>query len=84
MNEVVVRVDPILTAKQLRVLEAMADGKTERTGAELLGIATDTWKTHTTRIHARLNAHTNAEAVAKGYRLGLLKAERNGGHDEQS
>lgn len=61
-----------LTMKQLRVLEKVAAGYDSREGAESLGIAQETYRTHVQRIHTTLKAHTNAEAVANAYRLGIL------------
>lgn len=63
-----------LTSTQTRVLIALTEGHTARSGSKVLGMKRDTFRVHTQSIHVRLGAHTNAQAVARGYQLGILCA----------
>ncbi|WP_445183472.1 response regulator transcription factor [Pseudonocardia sp. Cha107L01] len=60
-----------LTERELQVLLGISDGKTAEIGRDLF-LATDTVKTHTGRIFRKLRVTDRAEAVAHGFRCGLL------------
>jgi DNA-binding CsgD family transcriptional regulator len=64
---------PRLTAREVEVLQAIADGHHNREIAELLVIGQPTVKTHVARLFARLSARTRAHAVAIGFRNDLIR-----------
>lgn len=62
-----------LTARELQVLELVAEGYT---GAEIgleLGVSPATVRAHIERMRVRMNVGTRAALVAKAIRLGLLR-----------
>jgi DNA-binding CsgD family transcriptional regulator len=61
-----------LTLRELSVLRLMADGNDVRTNARLLGITESTCRGHVKAILAKLDAHSQLEAVATANRHGLL------------
>jgi DNA-binding NarL/FixJ family response regulator len=64
--------DRTLSARQREILQMLADGmQTEAVAAEL-GLSTETVRTHTKRILAKLEASTRTQAVAIGIRQGLI------------
>lgn len=68
--------DPIaehLTAREMDVLEMLAEGLSNKLIADRLGISEHTAKFHVNSILAKLNAGTRTEAVMRGLRLGLIK-----------
>jgi two-component system nitrate/nitrite response regulator NarL len=70
------RVDEIvepLTAREMDVLEMLADGSSNKSIAHRLAISDHTAKFHVNSILAKLNAGTRTEAVTRGIRLGLIK-----------
>jgi two-component system response regulator DesR len=62
-----------LSARQQQILELMAQGETNRTISQTLGISVDTVKHHTTAIYRRLDVGNRASAVHRGQWLGLLQ-----------
>ena len=73
-----------ITARELDVLELIADGYSTARIAQALWITEDTVRTHVRRMLARLDARTRAHAVAIAYRDGLwTSADRRseGGED---
>jgi DNA-binding NarL/FixJ family response regulator len=64
---------PPLSARELDVLELLAHGFTNRQIAERLLLSVETVKTHVERLFRRLGAIDRAEAVALGFRAGLLE-----------
>lgn len=67
---------PPLTVRELGVLRLMAAGNDVRTNARLLGITESTCRGHVKAILAKLDAHSQLEAVATATRLGLLEDPR--------
>jgi DNA-binding NarL/FixJ family response regulator len=63
------RLDSLLTARELEVLELMATGATNRRIAERLVITDGTVKSHVKRILRKLHAANRSEAVARYLRL---------------
>src|SRR5215471_5345296 len=63
---------PELTARELEVLAAMADGASNKVIARRLGISYHTVKFHVAAILAKLDADSRTEAVAKAAQLGLV------------
>jgi DNA-binding NarL/FixJ family response regulator len=62
----------MLTARELDVLAAMADGASNKAIARRLGISFHTAKFHVAAILAKLDADSRTEAVAKAAHLGLV------------
>ncbi|MFE0025084.1 LuxR C-terminal-related transcriptional regulator [Amycolatopsis sp. NPDC059021] len=63
---------PHLSERELQVLWGMAHGKRNlQIGADL-ALSEDSIKTHCKRIFRKLGVHDRAEAVAAGFRAGLL------------
>lgn len=61
-----------LSAREIEVLAAMADGVSNKVIARRLGISFHTAKFHVAAILAKLDADTRTEAVAKAAQLGLV------------
>ena len=62
-----------LTARQREILQMLADGMQTDAVAKQLGLSTETVRTHTKRILAKLEASTRTQAVAVGIRHGLIE-----------
>lgn len=65
--------DRTLTARQREILQMLADGMQTDAVARKLGLSTETVRTHTKRILAKLDADTRTQAVAIGIRNGLIE-----------
>jgi DNA-binding NarL/FixJ family response regulator len=63
---------PPLTAREIEVLRALADGVSNKAIARRLGISYHTVKFHVAAILAKLEAETRTEAVARAAHLGLI------------
>ncbi|HRO30083.1 MULTISPECIES: response regulator [Micrococcaceae] len=63
---------PSLTARELDVLRLMAQGYDVTRNARTLGISTHTCRGYVKSILAKLDAHSQLEAVAAATRLGML------------
>jgi two-component system nitrate/nitrite response regulator NarL len=61
-----------LTARELEVVQLLAEGLTNRRIGERLGISEHTAKFHVNSILGKLSASTRSEAVAQAARLGLV------------
>lgn len=61
-----------LTPRELEILEMMAEGMSNRTIANRLGISSQTVKFHVASILAKLGAGSRTEAVTFGVRHGLI------------
>lgn len=61
-----------LTRRELEVLQLMADGTDVRANALTLGISENTCRGYVKSILAKLEAHTQLEAVVSATRLGLV------------
>jgi DNA-binding NarL/FixJ family response regulator len=64
--------DGPLTARELEVLAAMADGASNKAIARRLGISFHTAKFHVAGILAKLDSDSRTEAVTKAAQLGLV------------
>jgi DNA-binding NarL/FixJ family response regulator len=62
-----------LTARQREILQMLADGMQTEAVARQLGLSTETVRTHTKRILAKLHADTRTQAVAIAIRNGLIE-----------
>jgi DNA-binding NarL/FixJ family response regulator len=65
--------DRTLSARQREILQMLADGMQTDAVAQKLGLSTETIRTHTKRILAKLEASTRTQAVAIGIRHGLIE-----------
>src|ERR671921_2761322 len=65
--------DRTLTARQREILQMLADGMQTEAVAKRLGLSTETVRTHTKRILAKLHADTRTQAVAIAVRDGLIE-----------
>ena len=65
--------DRTLSARQQEILQMLADGMQTDAVADKLGLSTETVRTHTKRILAKLEASTRTQAVAIGIRHGLIE-----------
>jgi DNA-binding NarL/FixJ family response regulator len=65
--------DRTLSARQREILQMLADGMQTDAVAKQLGLSTETVRTHTKRILAKLEASTRTQAVAVGIRHGLIE-----------
>lgn len=61
-----------LTLREIQILEAVADGKSNKEIAGTLAIAEDTVKTHLRRLFEKLGAADRAQAVAIALRQNLI------------
>jgi LuxR family maltose regulon positive regulatory protein len=61
-----------LSARELEVLQLVAQGLTNREIGERLFIALDTVKGHNRRLFGKLQVRTRTEAAARARELGLL------------
>jgi DNA-binding NarL/FixJ family response regulator len=64
--------DRTLSARQRQILQMLADGMQTDAVAQELELSTETVRTHTKRILAKLEASTRTQAVAIGIRHGLI------------
>jgi DNA-binding NarL/FixJ family response regulator len=65
--------DRTLSARQREILQMLANGMQTEAVATQLGLSTETVRTHTKRILAKLEASTRTQAVAIGLRYGLIE-----------
>jgi DNA-binding NarL/FixJ family response regulator len=65
--------DRTLTARQREILQMLADGMQTEAVARKLGLSTETVRTHTKRILAKLHADTRTQAVAIAIRNSLIE-----------
>ena len=63
---------PVLSDRELEVLIAMSYGISAGRIAQRLALQVSTVKSHTRGLFGKLGVHTRADAVAAGFRLGLL------------
>jgi DNA-binding CsgD family transcriptional regulator len=61
-----------ISDRELAVLKALADGRSNKEIASLLFISPHTVKTHVARLHEKLEARRRTEAIARARALGLL------------
>jgi len=62
-----------LTDSEVRILELVAHGNTDKQVSEELGISPLTARTHMYNIERKLNVHTRAHAVYVGMCRGLIR-----------
>jgi len=61
-----------LTARELEVLQLLAEGSSTSQASERLGISSATLRAHVQAILRKLGAHSRLEAVAEAARLGVI------------
>ena len=64
---------PELTERELQVLTGMAAGQSNSQIGRELYLSEDTIKTHARRLFRKLGVNDRAQAVASGFRLGLVR-----------
>lgn len=64
---------PLLTERELEVLAGMCEGRSNAEIGRSLFLSEDTVKTHARRLFKKLGAVDRANAVALGYRWGLVR-----------
>jgi DNA-binding NarL/FixJ family response regulator len=64
---------PELTERELQVLRGMAAGKSNAQIGRELYLSEDTIKTHARRLFRKMRVNDRAQAVASGFRLGLVR-----------
>ena len=67
------RITRPLSARELTVLERVAEGLTNAEIASELGISSDTVKTHLARVLEKLSARDRTHAVSRALRAGLIR-----------
>src|SRR5262249_7914327 len=65
--------DP-LSPREREVLQLVAEGRTTKEVANILGISTKTAESHRTRIMSKLDVHETASLVRYAIRIGLVQA----------
>lgn len=63
----------LLTKREIEVLSGMARGRSNAEIGRELFLSEDTIKTHARRLFRKLGAHDRAQAVAVGFRMGVLQ-----------
>lgn len=63
----------LLTRKEIRVLQLLAEGYSNTSMAEKLFLSTSTVRTHLRNINTKLECHSRTQAVAIARRLGLIR-----------
>ena len=64
---------PELTEREMQVLHGMAAGKSNAQIGRDLYLSEDTIKTHARRLFRKMRVNDRAQAVASGFRLGLVR-----------
>lgn len=61
-----------ISARELAVLEALAEGRSNKEIAAALAVSTNTVKTHVAHLFEKLDASRRTEAVSKARALGIV------------
>lgn len=70
-----------LSTRERQVLQLIAEGKTNRQVAEILGLATKTVDTHRTRLMRKLNIHDQTSLVKFAIQQGIIQLPRSASSD---
>jgi DNA-binding NarL/FixJ family response regulator len=62
----------VISARQVEVLQLLAEGHSYKGCAEKLGLSMDTIRFHVRQIYEQLHVHSKSEAVRKAMRSGLI------------
>ncbi|MBN1555417.1 MAG: response regulator transcription factor [Phycisphaerae bacterium] len=65
-----------LSSRERQVLQLIAEGRTNRKIAEMLGLATKTIDTHRTRLMRKLNIHDQTSLVKFAIRRGIISVQQ--------
>jgi DNA-binding NarL/FixJ family response regulator len=65
--------DQLLSAREMEVLQSVAQGQSNKGIARLLGIAEETVKTHISSVLAKLKANDRTHAVLIGMKRGMIQ-----------
>ena len=65
--------EPLLTEREVEVLNLLAEGLSSRAIAERLFISLNTSRNHVQHVIAKLGVHSRLEAVAVGRRTGMIR-----------
>jgi DNA-binding NarL/FixJ family response regulator len=65
--------EALLTERERQVLDGMSRGKTNNEIGRELFLSEDTVKTHARRLFRKLGVNDRAQAVALGFRSGLVR-----------
>jgi DNA-binding NarL/FixJ family response regulator len=74
---------PVLTKREREVLQAVAEGLTSKQIARRLGLSVKTVENHRTRVFAKLQARTQAQAVSLALAQGLIDPVSTNPHHPQ-
>lgn len=66
--------DQLLTPRERQVLQLVAEGKTTKEVAVILGVAVKTAETHRSKVMDKLDIHSTAGLVRYAVRAGLIEA----------
>jgi DNA-binding NarL/FixJ family response regulator len=64
---------PELTEREMQVLHGMASGRSNAEIGRELYLSEDTIKTHARRLFRKMGVNDRAQAVASGFRWGLVR-----------
>ena len=62
----------LLTTREREVLQLLAEGKSNKDAAQLLGLSLYTVETHRSNIFQKLNLHSSAELILYAIRKGVI------------
>lgn len=65
--------DHNLSAREVQVLDLLAEGHGYKTAADVLSLSVDTLRFHIRNIYAKLHVHSKSEAVLKAFRAGIIR-----------
>jgi DNA-binding NarL/FixJ family response regulator len=65
--------DHALTARELDVLQSLAEGHSYKTAAAALSLALDTVRFHVRSIYSKLQVHSKSEAVRAALKRGIVR-----------
>lgn len=68
-------IEKMLTTRELEILQLLAKGMVKKQIAETLEIGVTTVVSHVSNIYDKLEASNAPSAIAKGYKLGILKLD---------
>ena len=67
--------EPVLSTREVEVLQLVAEGKTPAEVASELFISAKTVKNHLSNIYEKLEARDRTQAVLKGLRMGVIRLD---------
>jgi DNA-binding NarL/FixJ family response regulator len=68
-----VRAAAAISDREREVLVLLSQGHSYQTAAGQLGLSLDTVRSHVKNIYSKLHVHTQAEAVSKALRAGMIR-----------